>query len=66
MKAGLIPIKDLVRDNFERLEKIFREGQKRPGISTGYGELDKLLSGLQPSELIFLPRAPRKAKPRWR
>src|SRR5947208_11616394 len=26
IRAGLIPVKDIVRDNFERLEKIFREG----------------------------------------
>src|ERR1700723_1475922 len=49
VKAGLIPVKDIVRDNFERLEKIFREGKSVTGISTGYGELDKLLSGLQAS-----------------
>src|SRR5271157_3409807 len=44
VKAGLIPIKEIVNDNFERLEKIFREGKSVTGISTGYGELDKLLS----------------------
>src|ERR1700739_4842096 len=54
VKAGLIPIKDIVRDNFERLEKIFREGKSITGVSTGYMELDKLLSGLQPSELLIL------------
>ena len=27
IKAGLIPVKDIVRDNFERLERIFREGK---------------------------------------
>ena len=62
VKAGLIPIKDLVRDNFERLEKIFREGKSVTGISTGYGELDKLLSGLQPSELIILAARPSQGK----
>ncbi len=54
VKAGLIPVKDIVRDNFERLEKIFREGKSITGVSTGYTELDKLLSGLQPSELLIL------------
>ncbi len=62
VKAGLIPIKDVVRDNFERLEKIFREGKSVTGISTGYGELDKLLSGLQPSELIILAARPSQGK----
>src|SRR5437667_2517157 len=62
VKAGLIPVKDIVRDNFERLEKIFREGKSITGISTGYGELDKLLSGLQPSELIILAARPSQGK----
>src|SRR5271168_4642792 len=47
LKTGLIPVKDIVRDNFDRLEKIFREGKSVTGISTGYGEMDRLLSGLQ-------------------
>src|SRR5690242_21524252 len=47
IKAGLISVKDIVRDNFERLEKIFREGKSITGVPTGYVELDKLTSGLQ-------------------
>jgi len=50
IRAGLIPVKDIVRDNFERLEKIFREGKSITGIPTGYVELDKLTSGLQASD----------------
>src|ERR1700757_1740220 len=62
VKAGLLPIKDIVRDNFDRLEKIFREGKSITGISTGYGELDKLLSGLQNSELLILAARPSQGK----
>ncbi|HSC45875.1 MAG TPA: replicative DNA helicase [Candidatus Acidoferrum sp.] len=62
VKAGLIPIKDIVRDNFERLEKIFREGKSITGVSTGYTELDKLLSGLQNSELLILAARPSQGK----
>src|SRR5438477_12447221 len=58
VRAGLISVKDIVRDNFERLEKIFREGKSITGVSTGYTELDKLLSGLQPSELLILAARP--------
>ncbi len=32
VRAGLLPIKDIVRDNFERLERIFREGKSITGI----------------------------------
>jgi replicative DNA helicase len=62
VRAGLLPIKDIVRDNFERLEKIFREGKSITGIATGYTELDKLTSGLQPSELLILAARPSQGK----
>src|ERR1700741_1761620 len=62
VKAGLLPIKDIVHESFDRLERIFREGKSITGISTGYGELDKLLSGLQPSELIILAARPSQGK----
>jgi replicative DNA helicase len=62
VKAGLIPVKDIVRDNFERLERIFREGKSITGIATGYAELDKLLSGLQNSELLILAARPSQGK----
>jgi replicative DNA helicase len=62
IRAGLLPIKDIVRDNFERLEKIFREGKSITGISSGYVELDKLTSGLQPSELLILAARPSQGK----
>jgi replicative DNA helicase len=62
VKAGLVPIKEIVRDNFERLEKIFREGKSITGIATGYTELDKLTSGLQSSELLILAARPSQGK----
>jgi len=62
VKAGLVSIKEIVRDNFERLEKIFREGKSITGIATGYTELDKLTSGLQSSELLILAARPSQGK----
>ncbi|MGC1414614.1 MAG: replicative DNA helicase [Candidatus Acidiferrum sp.] len=62
VRAGLIPVKDIVRDNFERLEKIFREGKSITGVPTGYVELDKLTSGLQASELLILAARPSQGK----
>ena len=62
VRAGLISAKEIVHDNFERLEKIFREGKSVTGIPTGYAELDKLTSGLQPSELVILAARPSQGK----
>src|SRR5215472_15096117 len=62
VRAGLIPVKDIVRDSFERLEKIFKEGKSVTGVPTGYTELDKLTSGFQPSELLILAARPSQGK----
>src|SRR5256714_1318328 len=62
IRVGLLPIKDIVHDNFERLERIFREGKSITGVSTGYVELDKLTSGFQSSELLILAARPSQGK----
>jgi replicative DNA helicase len=62
IRAGLVPMKEIVQQNFDRLEKIFREGKSITGVPTGYSELDKLTSGLQPSELLILAARPSQGK----
>src|SRR5207245_11364708 len=61
-RAGLISVKDIVRDNFEILERSVKEGKTVTAIPTGYTELDKLTSGLQPSELLILASRPSQGK----
>src|ERR1700690_1089833 len=62
VKAGLIGVKDLVKEGFERLEKIFSEGRRITGLATGYSGLDNETAGLQPSELIILAARPSMGK----
>jgi replicative DNA helicase len=62
VRAGLIGVKDLVKDGFERLEKIFSEGRRITGLATGYSGLDNETAGLQPSELIILAARPSMGK----
>jgi len=62
VKAGLIGVKDLVKDGFERLEKIFSEGRRITGLPTGYASLDNETAGLQPSELVILAARPSMGK----
>src|SRR5271154_466391 len=62
VKAGLIGVKELVRDNYERLEKIFSEGRRITGLGTGYSGLDNETAGLQPSELVILAARPSMGK----
>ncbi len=62
IKAGLIGVKELVRENYERLERIFSEGRRITGLATGYAGLDNETAGLQPSELIILAARPSMGK----
>ena len=65
VRTGLIGIKEVVRDGFERLEKIFSEGRRITGLATGYAGLDNETAGLQPSELIILAARPSMGKTAW-
>ncbi len=62
VRAGFIGVKELVRENFDRLTRIFTEGKRITGLSTGYHQLDNLTAGLQPSELIILASRPSMGK----
>ncbi len=62
VRGGLVGVKELVRENFERLERIFSEGRRITGLATGYAGLDNETAGLQPSELIILAARPSMGK----
>ncbi len=62
IRAGLVGVKELVKENWDRLEKIFSEGRRITGLPTGYQQLDNLTSGLQPSELVILAARPSMGK----
>jgi len=62
VRAGLIGIKEVVKEGFERLEKIFSEGRRITGLATGYSGLDNETAGLQPSELVILAARPSMGK----
>jgi replicative DNA helicase len=62
VRLGLVPMKDVVHENFERLHRVITEGRRITGLATGYSQLDNLTSGLQPSELIILAARPSVGK----
>jgi replicative DNA helicase len=62
VKAGLINVKDLVKESYDRLEKILSEGRRISGLATGYTGLDNETAGLQPSELVILAARPSMGK----
>lgn len=62
VRAGLLPMEEVVHESAERISQLFDAGQRITGVSTGYTQLDNLTSGLQPSELIVLAARPSVGK----
>ena len=62
VRTGLVPMKDVVQESLQRLERVMAEGKRITGLATGYSQLDNLTSGLQPSELIILAARPSMGK----
>jgi replicative DNA helicase len=57
-KRGLTHAKDIVKDAFRRIEKLYERREAVTGVPTGFDELDKMTAGLQPSDLLILAARP--------
>jgi len=55
-------IPDIIRNSFGSLEELYKRGQEITGLATHYTLLDKLTSGLQPSDLIIIAARPSMGK----
>jgi replicative DNA helicase len=63
LKKNFIPIKSVLSDTFNRIDELHKSGgQATRGIPTGYNDLDKLLSGMQKSDLVILAARPSLGK----
>jgi len=56
------PINEVLSDVMEDLEKIYTQGEAVAGITTGYTDLDELLTGFHPSQLIIVGARPSMGK----
>jgi replicative DNA helicase len=61
-REGLMPIRGLLQEEFERLDKLNEAGSEIVGVPSGLRELDRVLSGFQPSNLIVLAARPGMGK----
>jgi len=61
-RSPITPWPDLVKDAVVDIENIFAQKKGVTGIPTGYHDLDQLLMGLQPSDMIILAARPSMGK----
>lgn len=62
MTRDLQSIQSVLSDYYDRIDQISRRGEEYYGIPTGFVDLDKLLSGLQGSDLLIVAGRPGMGK----
>jgi len=62
LTQNFVAIKDILPETFERLDNLAKHHGALRGVSTGFRDLDKKLSGLQKSDLIILAARPGMGK----
>lgn len=60
IQGSAVPLKDLITQTFENIES--RKGSHVTGLSTGFEELNYMLSGLQKGEMIIIAGRPSMGK----
>ncbi|MFH1262886.1 MAG: replicative DNA helicase [Pseudomonadota bacterium] len=61
-RNALLPLSEAVKDSFIQIEKAYERKNLITGLSTGFKEIDKFTSGLQPSDLIIVAGRPSMGK----
>ncbi len=62
VSQSFVHVKDIVKDSFKMIEKLYEKKEAVTGVPTGFEEFDKLTSGLQPSDLIIIAGRPSMGK----
>ena len=59
---SFIPVSDVIKESVEIVDRLFQRKERITGVPTGYIDLDHLLAGLQPSDLIIIAGRPSMGK----
>ncbi|HEX9758045.1 MAG TPA: replicative DNA helicase [Nitrospiria bacterium] len=62
VKPSFFPVKDIVKESFETIERLYDKKERITGIPTGFKDLDDITSGFQPGDLIVIAGRPSMGK----
>ncbi|MBP8985147.1 MAG: replicative DNA helicase [Syntrophobacterales bacterium] len=62
IKPSFSPLKDLIKDSFRTIERLYEKKELITGVPTGFEKLDEMTSGLQKSDLIIIAGRPSMGK----
>ena len=58
LKQVFIPVKDALAESFDRLDELHKKAGGLRGVPTGFKDLDNMLAGFQPSNMVILASRP--------
>lgn len=61
-RSEYYPLRSFVPQVLDNIEKLVKRSEKITGITTGFVDLDKMMAGLQPADLIILAARPSMGK----
>ena len=62
IKPAFFPLKEIIKESFKTIEKLFEKKELITGVPTGFDKLDEITSGLQNSDLIVIAGRPSMGK----
>jgi len=62
LKAGFVPMRELVNDSFPKIEQLFEHKRLVTGVPTGFVDLDEMTRGLQGGDLVIVAARPSMGK----
>ncbi len=62
IRDSFVPLREIVKNSFETIERLYERKEMVTGLPTGFVDLDKMTSGLQPSDLIIIAGRPSMGK----
>jgi len=62
IKRDLVPIREVVRDYYDRIDELAQRSEGIYGVPTGLIDIDQLLGGLQKSDLLIVAGRPGMGK----
>jgi len=62
IRPSFYPIRDIIKDSFKTIERLYAKKELVTGVATGFDKLDDITSGLQRSDLIIIAGRPSMGK----
>tara|TARA_B100001123_G_scaffold440632_2_gene580073 strand:- start:415 stop:1773 length:1359 start_codon:yes stop_codon:yes gene_type:complete len=62
LRVGFVPMRELVKETFPKIEALFEQKRLVTGVPTGFADLDGMTRGFQNGELIIIAARPSMGK----